>query len=143
MTRKGRSSAPFRGSCWFACEIKSYLVAIMRRLFFTYAEGWPGIALLLMRIAAGAALVARPGDSLIWHSIRIIAGTLLVVGLWTPIAGTLVVVTQMLGILDKPGDPWAHLLLGIMGTALALLGPGFWSVDARLFGWKKIRLPER
>jgi hypothetical protein len=114
----------------------------MRRLFFTYAQGWPGIALLLMRIGAGAALFARPGDSLIRYGSSIIAGTLLGVGLWTPVAGTLAVVTQVLGISDKPGDPWAHLLLGIMGSALALLGPGFWSVDARLFGWKKIKLPE-
>jgi hypothetical protein len=29
------------------------IVALMRRLFFTYAKGWPGIALLLMRIASG------------------------------------------------------------------------------------------
>ena len=42
----------------------------MRRLFFTYAEGWPGIALLLMRIAAGAALIATPDRSVIWHGIR-------------------------------------------------------------------------
>ena len=66
--------------------------ALMRRLFFTYTEGWPGIALLLMRIAAGAALFAGLGGSLIWDSIRIISGILLVVGLWTPIAGTLVVI---------------------------------------------------
>lgn len=115
----------------------------MRRLFFTYAEGWPGIALLLMRLAAGAALVAQPGGSMIWHSIRIISGILLIGGLWTPIAGTLVVVTQASAILDKAGDPWAHLLLGIIGAALALLGPGFWSIDARLFGWKRINLPDR
>jgi uncharacterized membrane protein YphA (DoxX/SURF4 family) len=115
--------------------------ATFRRLSFTYTEGWPGIALLLMRIAAGAALVAGPGDSPVWHGIRIISGILLVAGLWTPIAGTLVVVTQVWLIFDKTGDAWAHLLLGIMGAALALLGPGFWSVDTRLFGWKRIDLP--
>ena len=117
--------------------------ALMRRLFFTYTEGRPGIALLLMRIAAGAALIASPDGSLIWHGIRIISGILLLVGLWTPIAGALVVVTQISAIFDKAGDPWAHGLLGIIGAALALLGPGFWSIDARLFGWKRIDLSER
>ena len=116
---------------------------LMRRLFFTYTGGWPGIALLLMRIAAGAALFAGPGGSVIWHGIRMLSGILLVFGLWTPVAGTLVVIAQVWSIFDKAGDPWAHLLLGIMGASLALLGPGFWSVDARLFGWKRINLPER
>jgi uncharacterized membrane protein YphA (DoxX/SURF4 family) len=96
-----------------------------------------------MRIAAGAALFAGPGGSVIWHVIRIASGILLLVGLWTPIAGTLVVIAQVWSIFDNAGDPWAHLLLGIMAASLALLGPGFWSVDARLFGWKRIDFPER
>jgi uncharacterized membrane protein YphA (DoxX/SURF4 family) len=115
----------------------------VRRLFFTYAEGWPGIALLLMRIAACAALIASPDGSVIWHGIRIISGILLLVGLWTPIAGALIVVTQLRAIFASAGDPWAHALLGIIGAALVLLGPGFWSIDARLFGWKRIDLSGR
>jgi putative oxidoreductase len=30
-----------------------------------------------------------------------------------------------------------------LGAALAMLGPGAWSVDARLFGRKRIRIPLR
>jgi hypothetical protein len=33
--------------------------------------------------------------------------------------------------------------MGMLGAALALLGPGAWSVDARLFGWKRIRISEQ
>jgi uncharacterized membrane protein YphA (DoxX/SURF4 family) len=71
------------------------------------------------------------------------AGILLVAGLWTPIAGTVVVLIELLKILLHLGDPWIYVLLGTLGAALALLGPGGWSVDARLFGWKRVELPDR
>lgn len=64
-------------------------------------------------------------------------------GLWTPIAGTLV---ALLGVWDgiaQAGDSWANVLLAAIGAALALLGPGAWSVDARLFGWKRIDVHKR
>lgn len=71
------------------------------------------------------------------------AGVLLVAGLWTPIAGTVVALIELWNIFSKAGDLWIHLLLGTLGAALALLGPGGWSVDARLFGWKRIDLRDR
>jgi hypothetical protein len=45
--------------------------------------------------------------------------------------------------LSHPPDPWTYVLLGTLGLALALLGPGAWSVDARLFGWKRIHIRGR
>jgi hypothetical protein len=38
------------------------------------------------------------------------------------------------------GDSWVSVLLASFGIALALLGPGIWSVDARRFGWKRIEI---
>jgi len=31
----------------------------------------------------------------------------------------------------------------VLGAALAMVGPGAWSIDARLFGRKHIVIPER
>jgi hypothetical protein len=44
---------------------------------------------------------------------------------------------------SQPGDPWSRIMLGTLGAALAMLGPGTWSVDARLFGWKRIGIRDR
>ena len=72
----------------------------------------------------------------------ILAGIFLIIGLWTQVAAILV------GILQVPNslysvDPWMCLRLGIFAAALAMVGPGGWSVDARLFGWKRLEIPPR
>ena len=71
------------------------------------------------------------------------AGILLIAGLWTPVAGTFVALVEIWKILMLPGDKWVWLLLGTLGAALAMLGPGLWSIDARLFGWKLVEVPPR
>lgn len=124
----------------------------MRRLYSTFAGGWPGAGLLLMRLVVGSALVARAGSSLASHSpmnitvlavLSMAAGILLIAGLWTPIVGTSVALIEICKMFMLAGDRWVWLLLGTAGLALAMLGPGLWSVDARLFGWKLIEVPPR
>ena len=127
--------------------------ACLRRLYSTFAGGWPGMGLLLMRLVVGSALIVRASSTL-WRdpppinttitcALLAACGILLIPGLWTPIAGTLVALTEIWQILTLPGDPWVPVLLGTIGGALAMLGPGLWSVDARLFGWKRVEPPPR
>ena len=71
------------------------------------------------------------------------AGLLLLVGLWTPIVGTLVAAIELWKLFLHAGNPWMYILLGTLSVALAMLGPGAWSIDARLFGWKRIDLLPR
>jgi putative oxidoreductase len=71
------------------------------------------------------------------------AALLLLVGLWTPIAGGLVAVVQFGLALSHPGAPWTYVQFGVLGLALAMLGPGGCSVDARLFGRKQLQIPQR
>jgi len=124
----------------------------LRRLYSTFAGGWPGTGLLLMRLVVGSLLVVRAGLRLwgdpplnitITSAILLVGGILLMAGLWTPIAGSLVALVEAWKILTLPGDRWLWLLLGAVSGALAMLGPGLWSVDARLFGWKRVEAPPR
>ena len=103
--------------------------------------------MLLMRVVLGSALIVRASSTL-WSdppisttltSLFLAAfGLLLIPGLWTPIAGALVALLQIWQMMTTTGDRWVPLLLGTIGGALAMLGPGLWSVDARLFGWKRV-----
>ena len=100
-----------------------------------------GIALIVHGIAALQSWT--PLGSAILHVVTVALGILLLVGLWTPIAGVLVAVIALWHGFSQPGDPWSRIMLGTLGAALAMLGPGTWSVDARLFGWKRIGIRDR
>jgi putative oxidoreductase len=124
----------------------------VRRLYSTFAHGAPGLGLLLLRAVAGIAAMLQaavgyhssPSLGLnLLHLLSGVVGLFLLVGLWTPIAGTLLAVLASWSAFMHPADPWSWILLGSLSAALALLGPGAWSVDARLFGWKRVELPDR
>ena len=105
-----------------------------------------------MRLVIGSALVVRAASKLwidpplnvtIVAVLSIAAGILLIAGLWTPIVGSFVALVEVWKMIMLPGDKWVWLLIGTAGATLAMLGPGLWSIDARLFGWKCIETPPR
>jgi uncharacterized membrane protein YphA (DoxX/SURF4 family) len=70
-----------------------------------------------------------------------IAGVFLATGLWTPVIGTLITLDELWIALSRysplQGGPWIHVLLAVLTAGVAMLGPGAWSIDARLYGRKR------
>lgn len=118
----------------------------MQRLFSTFANGWPGKGLLVQRALVATIVwsifVTNLGRgslaALIPDLIATCAVLLVLVGLWTPITGSVVAVFELYIALSRPSDPWLSVIAGILCATLAVIGPGAWSIDARLFGRKHI-----
>jgi hypothetical protein len=67
-----------------------------------------------------------------------VLATSIMMGLWTPVAGALIVAVEMRAVLIHPGNAETAILLATLGATLAMIGPGAFSIDARLFGRKYI-----
>ena len=130
---------------------------VLQRAFSGFPTGYPGFALLLLRLVVGGA-----AGSQAWMHITATHGALnsgvavallafvtavaLVVGFMTPIASVLFSAGGLLLMVDSSVS--GHLLLfesGMarlefvaMSAALISLGPGALSVDARLYGRREI-----
>jgi putative oxidoreductase len=125
--------------------------SILQRLFSTFPSHLPGVGLLLMRLSLGitliyfgaAILLGEPpaAISVTQQIIEAAAGVFVLAGLWTPVTATLAALDQLWIALSFPpsqiGGEWIHILLGVLCASQSMLGPGAWSVDARLFGRRR------
>jgi uncharacterized membrane protein YphA (DoxX/SURF4 family) len=81
---------------------------------------------------------ATPDGSVALQIIAASAGIFLLAGLWTPIAGALLAVSDIWIALAGTAHLRSSILLATIGAAIAVLGPGAWSIDAFLFGRKRL-----
>ena len=93
---------------------------------------------LLIQQAVVRLLVVHAAKASVLPILTLVGAILLLLGLWTPIACADVILVELWNVASEPVDVRTHILLATLAAALALLGPGAWSIDARLFGWKRI-----
>jgi putative oxidoreductase len=105
---------------------------------------------LLQRVLTSSILVyfalihleefASPAASLP-QLIAALAGILFLLGLWTPLAGITIAFVEFWLYLASSGLAIIALVLAGMGATVAMIGPGIWSIDARLYGRKHLDDP--
>jgi len=125
-----------------------YPKAAMRPLFSTLADRLPSHGLLFLRLIVAIVVIARCANlpttvDLPTITLRVsaaVAAAFLLFGLWTRAAGVMVALVELLMAFSHPHDLWLSVLLAGLGVALAMLGPGAWSLDARRSGWKRIEI---
>ena len=129
---------------------------MIKRLYSSFPNGNAAIGLVLLRILTAGAVVEQSRRVLtgllaapesrtgtlgeIAAASALVAGILIVVGLWTSVAAT---VAMILGIAAASFglEPLHSLFFAWLSFAVGLVGPGTFSLDARIFGWRQIRFP--
>ena len=120
----------------------------MQRLFSTFPGGAPGVGLLLLRLCLSLTLIyfglpdlaGKLSEPLTLNLLAAAGAIFVLAGLWTPVVGTLISLDEIwIAVHLDPWRPpaWIHVLLTLFSASVVMLGPGAWSIDARLFGRKR------
>jgi uncharacterized membrane protein YphA (DoxX/SURF4 family) len=119
---------------------------------------WPrGLGLLIGRVALGLIFIAQgrfyliERDPIMWllGGICSLLGLFFALGFLTPVAGSLGIIGGlMIWLTIIPDCPsslshsnYSLLLMGVLILEVILVGPGAYSIDARIFGRREIVIP--
>jgi len=106
-----------------------------------FPQGGPGIALVLLRVSVAAIMLINAARHPLVSAHRLLLAFVvlialsLIIGFLTPYLSVIACVAAIANLLIGPNSGYLIcVVLLIDAAALALLGPGAYSLDARLFG---------
>jgi len=112
---------------------------LLLRIGIGIALIWPGIPNILTAVKEPITIVRE--------FVAVIGGGFVLLGFWTPIAGTLIAIDELciaFSVSSSPRDgQWIHVLLAVLAAGTAMVGPGAWSIDALRFGRKRFDIKNR
>ena len=121
----------------------------MQRLFSIFPSGLVGAALLVFRVSIAFSLLIDGSSHFtwlhtLWAPVLIVLAVFLLFGLMTPFAGLSSILIQIAILIVHGGADERHLVCSIVNCGvLSVLGPGAYSIDARLFGRRLLTVPPR
>jgi len=121
----------------------------MQRLFSTFPGSWPGLGLLILRWTASLSLItdapwwatpAHTATGMTLHGSTFVVSGLLGLGFYTPYAAAIAGMMQVVACFGSSADIGVRVVAIGLCAGLGMTGPGAWSIDARVFGRKRIVL---
>jgi putative oxidoreductase len=118
----------------------------VQRLFSTFPNAWPGFGLLVLRLAASISLIGiaycetelRGSGGFVLRGAALAVAALLTLGFGTPLVAVSEAAIQVGVMVLERHYSSSALVAAAVGVGLAMLGPGAWSLDARMFGRKRL-----
>lgn len=119
----------------------------LHRFFSTFPEGLPGLGLLILRLTVAGTiqfltlsfyydLITSTFRGWLVGVVSILFSASMFAGLLTPVISALIFICGIAFLILSPREVVIYLV--ILSFVIILLGPGAYSVDARLFGWREI-----
>ena len=122
----------------------------LQRFFSAFPDRWRGFGLLLLRVLVAVSVIVqttaylRAAETLAgWSIVALLlaSAACLLLGFVTPVAAVLIGLTSLGLAFWTTSYPIQELEVVVLATVIALLGPGAFSIDARMFGRREILIP--